>query len=773
MGGVVINQKFLRPFGSLYVPRFFFWVFAVVTLSVALPVHSAPIVWNAATQFWWNGKTAADSPNGNGLADWTDGVKAAERQSGSATSSFGSSWSYGLINCNGTALVGTGPELDPWPDTITRSYAQRLEGEAEWDANRDPHMQFSDITDTGSGLYNSTVPSWVYRSSDVQIGWSSSTSAGAVLPNTEYVHMQPSFGGNNYYGHPSDGLAPALRWTAPVGGTYRFQGQFLPSGSGSGTMSYAILTANNPDFPDGSVPTLLSRATVGNQAVAISYDITTTVVTGQTVTWVVGTDGPGVGDSMEVMAKVTSVTLDTKISTVLSPTRSVAFPCDGVPHAPAVSVAGSSGLVIRSFAGVDGTTYDSSTPPTLKGKYSMTYSVEEDENYQAASISVPFTVGYWNAAAEFWWNAPSSEASSTAWAGGAVDAGFGGRTSQSQSLWSYGLLNTTGGHPVNDPYPISITQTTSGPSNRGAFGQFWDSTTSGSYTYAPIGAGGLYLYNYSGTQIGVYGTPWFNLAPGYDGAGAGKVATPNLTHMWLKSSNTGAGSDGFASALRWTAPAAGTYRFYGEFVPGGVSPYEQSFAILKSSPAGANNSGDTALLSRSTVVDDGPVTSYDVTAILAAGETVTWVVGTNGGDTNQMGVQAQVEFLVLSDSGTTDGIDNSWWALYGIGEGNRVATLDPDGDGYTNLQESALGTNPMDSSSTFNVKTIERNGNSLTITWSSVSGKKYQVQAATQLNPSSWQNVWEVLTANSGLSTKTVTVPAGASAYFVRVNLVP
>jgi hypothetical protein len=79
----------------------------------------------------------------------------------------------------------------------------------------------------------------------------------------------------------------------------------------------------------------------------------------------------------------------------------------------------------------------------------------------------------------------------------------------------------------------------------------------------------------------------------------------------------------------------------------------------------------------------------------------------------------------------------------------------------------------MDSSSTFNVKTIERNGNSLTITWSSVSEKKYQVQAATQLNPSSWQGVGEVLTANSGLSTKTVTVPADAAAYFVRVNLIP
>ena len=259
-------------------------------------------------------------------------------------------------------------------------------------------------------------------------------------------------------------------------------------------------------------------------------------------------------------------------------------------------------------------------------------------------------VSYWNAATEFWWNATTPANGSTAWASGAVDAGFGGRTSQSQSLWSYGLLNTTGGSPV-DPYPISITQTTSGPSNRGAFGQFWDSTTSGSYTYAPIGAGGLYLYNYSGTQIGVYGTPWFNLAPGYDGAGAGEVATPNLTHMWLKSSNTGAGSDGLASALRWTATEAGTYRFYGEFVPGGTPGYSQSFAILKSSPAGVDNSGDTSLLSRSTVVDDGPVTSYDITATLVAGETVTWVVGTNGGDTNQMGVQAQVALIPEPSTG--------------------------------------------------------------------------------------------------------------------------
>jgi hypothetical protein len=79
----------------------------------------------------------------------------------------------------------------------------------------------------------------------------------------------------------------------------------------------------------------------------------------------------------------------------------------------------------------------------------------------------------------------------------------------------------------------------------------------------------------------------------------------------------------------------------------------------------------------------------------------------------------------------------------------------------------------MDSFSTFKVKTIERNGNELSITWSSVSGKKYQVQGTTQINPSSWQDEGEVVTANSGVSTKTLTVPFDAPTYFIRLNLVP
>jgi len=35
--------------------------------------------WNAASDFWWNGLTVSNSTSGDGLADWTNSVKAAQR----------------------------------------------------------------------------------------------------------------------------------------------------------------------------------------------------------------------------------------------------------------------------------------------------------------------------------------------------------------------------------------------------------------------------------------------------------------------------------------------------------------------------------------------------------------------------------------------------------------------------------------------------------------------------------------------------------------------
>jgi hypothetical protein len=205
-------------------------------------------------------------------------------------------------------------------------------------------------------------------------------------------------------------------------------------------------------------------------------------------------------------------------------------------------------------------------------------------------------------------------------------------------------------------------------------------------------------------------------------------------------------------------------------------PYSSSGWLLNFELTGSNSYRFTAGTNQITgnLGGDGAITQLVVTNNNAGPDTP---YNLYLGDMTYVEIQptmvTQLEAPVVFYNPMTQGIPDSWWSQYFGTTSGVSASADSDGDGFTNLQESALGTNPMDSSSTFNVKTIERNGNSLTITWSSVSGKKYQVQATTQLNPSSWQDVGEVLTANSGLSTKTVNVPADAAAYFVRVNLIP
>ena len=122
----------------------------------------------------------------------------------------------------------------------------------------------------------------------------------------------------------------------------------------------------------------------------------------------------------------------------------------------------------------------------------------------------------------------------------------------------------------------------------------------------------------------------------------------------------------------------------------------------------------------------------------------------------------------------TDGIPNSWWTQYFGSTSGVSASADADGDGFTNAQEYSLGTDPKSSASTFRVGEMSRSGTSLTISWPSVAGKRYQVQTATQLGVNAWQNAGDVVTPNvSGTSTVTIPLAADAASCFVRVNLLP
>lgn len=100
-------------------------------------------------------------------------------------------------------------------------------------------------------------------------------------------------------------------------------------------------------------------------------------------------------------------------------------------------------------------------------------------------------------------------------------------------------------------------------------------------------------------------------------------------------------------------------------------------------------------------------------------------------------------FVVYLSTGDTDadGLDDDWEVAY-FGNLSRNGSGDFDQDGSTDAQEFAAGTDPANSNSILRVITIERVGaNGLTIVWSSISGRTYQVQYKEDLSVSGWSNL--------------------------------
>jgi hypothetical protein len=127
--------------------------------------------------------------------------------------------------------------------------------------------------------------------------------------------------------------------------------------------------------------------------------------------------------------------------------------------------------------------------------------------------------------------------------------------------------------------------------------------------------------------------------------------------------------------------------------------------------------------------------------------------------------------ITRTDAGgdSTGGLPNSWWSQYFQNPADWVADADPDGDGFTNAQEHALGTDPTNPASRFAAQSPERNGNDITIRWSSVPGKTYQVESKSDLT-GTWQDVGSEVTAEE--ATTSQTLPVSGDKHFYRVRLV-
>lgn len=126
--------------------------------------------------------------------------------------------------------------------------------------------------------------------------------------------------------------------------------------------------------------------------------------------------------------------------------------------------------------------------------------------------------------------------------------------------------------------------------------------------------------------------------------------------------------------------------------------------------------------------------------------------------------------LTVQGGGVTDGIPDSWWDENGFGAGDRLAAADPDGDGHTNAEEFALGTDPRDPGSRFAIHQTAPTGNLFTISWSSVAGKTYRLQARPSLGAGAWQDAGDPVTATGPTSS---TTHDATGQHFYRVRLVP
>jgi hypothetical protein len=123
-----------------------------------------------------------------------------------------------------------------------------------------------------------------------------------------------------------------------------------------------------------------------------------------------------------------------------------------------------------------------------------------------------------------------------------------------------------------------------------------------------------------------------------------------------------------------------------------------------------------------------------------------------------------------------DGMSDTYETQYGLDPNNPADKLtDLDGDGQSNYAESLAGTAANDSASRLQVVGVTKNGNLASVTWTSVPGKVYRIDASP--NMTGWTDLGEDFPAAAGPATQTTAGPIdlsiiGAPArYFLRVRV--
>ena len=143
---------------------------------------------------------------------------------------------------------------------------------------------------------------------------------------------------------------------------------------------------------------------------------------------------------------------------------------------------------------------------------------------------------------------------------------------------------------------------------------------------------------------------------------------------------------------------------------------------------------------------------------------------------NDFGSSASNEITFLTSpliDSDHDGLPDDYELLYHLNPASTGdAGFDSDGDGESNVQEFLAGTDPLNPASVFRVAGIERS-NDVSISFSSVLGRRYQIQRSDDLTQPSWTTIQSEI-AGTGQPITIADPSAGAlSRAFYRAVVLP
>jgi len=165
---------------------------------------------------------------------------------------------------------------------------------------------------------------------------------------------------------------------------------------------------------------------------------------------------------------------------------------------------------------------------------------------------------------------------------------------------------------------------------------------------------------------------------------------------------------------------------------------------------GATSGSDKIVVSGA--VTSSGITTINVNAIASFGSgTYTIMTATSGISAANFAVGSVPSGYVCTLGGTGTALTvtvmtqlEAWRnANFGTtaNSGNAADNADPDGDGMTNAQEYAAGTNPNSSASALKVSQIQPSGNDVVVSFPTVTGKTYRLEWSSTLVGASWTPV--------------------------------